>query len=292
MIKRYLINEDIILRDFLETTDLSSNLITRITNGNGRFIVNDQNVNKSYLLKKGDKLEIVLPVSDQGENILSIKGDFEIVYEDAYLLIINKQPNITCIPTIKHFENSLANYVMSYYKRNGILSNIHFVNRLDGMTSGLVILAKNSYINDSMKNIKITKKYLIEVEGILEKEGIIETGIRRISEDTIKREVTYDFINSKTEYKILGINAFNNNTTFVEATLHTGKTHQLRLHFEHLGYPIVGDSLYGNKNEEGILHLHSYLLEFKHPVTNELISLSTYPEWFLVMLESHQLDHN
>ena len=83
MIKRYLIDEDIILRDFLETTDLSSNLITRITNGNGRFIVNDQNVNKSYLLKKGDKLEIVLPVSDQGENILSIKGDFDIVYEDG-----------------------------------------------------------------------------------------------------------------------------------------------------------------------------------------------------------------
>jgi 23S rRNA pseudouridine1911/1915/1917 synthase len=292
MIKRYLIDEDIILRDFLETTDLSSNLITRITNGNGRFIVNDQNVNKSYLLKKGDKLEIVLPVSDQGDNILSIKGDFDIVYEDVYLLIINKAANISCIPTIKHFDHSLANYVMSYYKRNGILSNIHFVNRLDAMTSGLVILAKNSYINDLMKNAKITKKYLIEVEGNLDKEGIIETGIRRISEDTIKREVTFDFINSKTEYKVLGKNAFKNDTTFVEATLHTGKTHQLRLHFQHLGFPIVGDSLYGKKNEEGILHLHSYYLSFIHPVTEEKIQLSTYPEWFLVMLESHQLDHN
>ena len=256
MIKRYLIDEDIILRDFLETTDLSSNLITRITNGNGRFIVNDQNVNKSYLL------------------------------------IINKKPNISCIPTIKHFDNSLANYVMSYYKRNGILSNIHFVNRLDAMTSGLVILAKNSYVNDLMKNTKIKKKYLIEVEGILEQSGIIETGIRRISEDTIKREVTFDFVNSKTEYKVLGKNAFSDKTTFVEATLHTGKTHQLRLHFNHLGFPIVGDSLYGNKNEEGILHLHSYFLDFIHPVTNKNISLSTYPEWFLVMLESHQLDHN
>lgn len=292
MIKRYLIEEDIILRDFLGTTDLSSHLITKITNGNGRFIVNDQNVNKSYLLKKGDTLEIVLPASDQGENILSIKKDFDIVYEDAYLLVINKEPNVSCIPTIKHFNNSLANYVMSYYKINGILSNIHFVNRLDAMTSGLVILAKNSYINELMKNQKIIKKYVIEVEGILETEGIIETGIRRIGDETIKREVTYDFINSKTEYKVLGKNVFKNNSTFIEATLHTGKTHQLRLHFEHLGHPIIGDSLYGNKNEEGILHLHSYYLEFNHPVTNELIRLATYPGWFLVMLESDQLNHN
>ena len=121
MIKRYEIKEDIVLRDFLEQTDLSSNLITNICNGNGRFIVNNQNVNKSYLLKQNDLLEIVLPVTETGENILSIKGDFEIIYEDSYLLIINKEPNICCIPTIKHFKNSLANYVISYYKRNGIL---------------------------------------------------------------------------------------------------------------------------------------------------------------------------
>ena len=292
MIKRYLINEEITLRDYLEKTDLSSNLITKITNGNGRFIVNDQNVNKSYLLKPNDLLEIVLPSSDQGENILSISGEFEIVYEDSYLLIINKNPNVSCIPTIKHYEDSLANYVMSYYKRNGILSNIHFVNRLDAMTSGLVILAKNSYVNDLMKNNKITKKYLLEVEGLFEGNGIIETGIRRISEDTIKREVVFDFVNSKTEYKTLGKNAFTKNSTFVEATLHTGKTHQLRLHFNYLGYPIIGDSLYGNKNEDDLLHLHSYYLKFTHPVSKEIIELTTYPKWIPDSKEFRQLIHN
>ena len=285
MIKRYIIEEDITLRDFLQTTDLSSNLITKITNGNGRFIVNNQNVNKSYFLKKGDLLEIVLPVSDQGENILSVQGEFKIIYEDSYLLIIDKEPNISCIPTIKHFDHSLANYIMSYYKRNGILSNIHFVNRLDAMTSGIVILAKNSYVNDLMKNINIEKKYLIEIEGILEKEGIIETGIRRINEDTIKREVTFDFINSKTEYKVLKTNS---SSTFIEARLWTGKTHQLRLHFNYLGHSILGDSLYGNSKEDGILHLHSYSLKFNHPVTNEFIHLVTFPKWFPDELKSHQ----
>lgn len=289
MIKRYEIKEEITLRDFLEETDLSSNLITNISNGNGRFIVNNQNVNKSYLLKKGDLLEIVLPVTDSGENIVSIKGDFEIIYEDSYLLIINKEPNICCIPTIKHYKNSLANYVMSYYKRNGILSNIHFVNRLDAMTSGIVVLAKNSYINDLMKKAILEKKYLLEVEGNFEKSGEILTGIRRISDDSIKREVTFDFINSKTSYIILD---HNEDKSVVEATLHTGKTHQLRLHFNYLKHSIIGDSLYGTKNEEGILHLHSYYLKFIHPVTKEEIVLTTYPKWFDLKKESHQLNHN
>ena len=289
MIKRYEIKEDIVLRDFLEQTDLSSNLITNISNGNGRFIVNNQNVNKSYLLKQNDLLEIVLPVTETGENILSIKGDFEIIYEDSYLLIINKEPNICCIPTIKHFKNSLANYVMSYYKRNGILSNIHFVNRLDAMTSGIVVLAKNSYINDLMKKAIVEKKYLLEVDGTILNDGVIETGIRRINPDTIKREVTTDFINSKTSYRVL---ENLDNTSLVEATLHTGKTHQLRLHFNYLNHSIIGDTLYGNKNEEGILHLHSYYIKFIHPVTKEEIVLKTYPKWLHSSKEFDQLIHS
>ena len=289
MIKRFVINEDISLREYLKQTDLSSHLITHIVNGNGRFIVNNQNVNKTYLLKKGDILEIVLPVTSQGENILSIKGDFEIIYEDSYLLIINKVANLCCIPTIGNFDNSLANYVMSYYKRKGILTNIHFVNRLDKATSGIVVLAKNAYINDLMKTSILEKKYLLEVEGNLINSGIIETGIRKINDSTIKREVTFDFINSKTSYKVLQNDS---KSTFIEATLHTGKTHQLRLHFNHLGHSIIGDTLYGNKNEDGILHLHSYYLKFIHPVTNELIELSTYPKWIPSSEEFHQLIRN
>lgn len=286
MIKRYIIEEDLSLRDYLKKTDLSANLITTITSGNGRFIVNNQSVDKSYSLKKGDLLEIVLPVTTKGENIKSIKKDFEIVYEDAYLLIINKENNLSCIPSIKHFKSSLANYVMSYYKRNGILSNIHFVNRLDAKTSGLVILAKNAYINDALKKIEITKKYLLEVEGIIEKDsGTICKGILRPSPDSIKRSITNDFINSKTSYKV--INRMNSKT-LVEATLHTGKTHQLRLHFCSLNHPIIGDSLYADYQTEDILHLHSYYVEFVHPVTNKKIKLTTYPKWYPHSLISHQ----
>lgn len=286
MIKRYLIEEACYLRDFLQKTNLSSNLITKITGGNGAFIVNDQNVDKSYFLQKGDQLEVVLPVTTMGENIKSVKGEFEIVFEDAYLLIINKINNLSCIPTIKHFKDSLANYVASYYKRKGLIANIHFVNRLDAKTSGLVILAKNGYINNLLKKTSIIKKYLLEVEGILEPEkGIIETGIYRPSADSIKRAVTMDFLNSKTSYEVLNKTT---TKTSIEATLHTGKTHQLRLHFAYLGHPIVGDSLYGDYQKEEILCLHSYYLEFVHPVTKQLLKFRTYPQWYQKSLEFHQ----
>lgn len=289
MIKRYFINEEIVLRDFLNKTDLSKNLITTITGGNGNYIVNDMYVDKSYKLKPGDKLEIVIPVSKIGPNIKSIYHDFEIIYEDSYLLIINKEPNLSVIPTTKHFTNSLANYVASYYKRKGIISNIHFVNRLDAKTSGLIILAKNMYINEVMKKTNIIKKYLLEVEGIMEKDyDIIETGIERENEDTIKRTVNFENINSKTEYQVLKRNS---DTTYVLARLHTGKTHQLRVHFNYLNHPIVGDDLYSETAKKD-LHLHSYYLEFVHPVTKELIILKTYPKWINDLEELCQLIHN
>lgn len=293
MIKRYKIEEDITLREYLEKTDLSKNLITLITTSNGSFIVNDMHVDKSYYLKKDDILEIVIPVTNIGQNIKSIYHDFKIVYEDSYLLIIDKEPNLSTIPTIKHFDNSLANFVASYYKRLGILANIHFVNRLDAKTSGLIILAKNMYINEVMKKTKIVKKYLLEVEGIIENDqGIIETGIARESKETIKRSVNFNNINSKTSYQVL---KRNNNTTIVLATLHTGKTHQLRVHFNYLNHPIVGDDLYNeNTIKNANLHLHSYYLEFIHPVTSKTIILKTFPDWLnsSAYEEFDQQDHN
>ena len=224
-IKRYLIKQGI-----------PDHVFKEIRSGNGQYLVNDQIVDNHFLLKPGDLLEVVMPASDQGENIVSTLGDFEIVYEDSYLLIINKEPNIATIPTKEHFTNSLANYVMSYYKRNGILANIHFVSRLDAPTSGLIMLAKTSYMTTLLQNTVITKKYLLETINIVEPtEGIIELGIEKDPTSVIKRYTTTEFINSKTVYKTL---YQENNHSFIEALLCTGKTHQLRLHFLSKNAPI------------------------------------------------------
>ena len=176
-IKRYLVKQGI-----------PDHVFKEIRSGNGQYLVNDQIVDNHFLLKPGDLLEVVMPASDQGENIVSTLGDFEIVYEDSYLLIINKEANIATIPTKEHFTNSLANYVMSYYKRNGILANIHFVSRLDAPTSGLIMLAKTSYMTTLLQNTSITKKYLLETSNVvIPDEGIIELGIEKDPTSVIKR---------------------------------------------------------------------------------------------------------
>ncbi len=280
MIFRYQINENITVKDFLINNDIPSNVIISLKTKNGQILVNDQTVSSIYKMVPGDKLEIVFPSSTQGENIKSVKGPLNIIYEDSYLLILDKPNNLACIPTRKHYDHSLANYVMSYYKQKGIEANIHFVGRLDAPTSGIIILAKNSFMLTLMQRTNIEKHYILEVEGALEEsEGIIELGIERDENSIIKRRTTKNFINSKTIYKVVGSKP---GATFVNAQLCTGKTHQLRLHFLSLGHPIVGDALYEDaKNDSNsILHLHSYRVKFIHPITKEVKEFISYPTWF------------
>lgn len=279
MIKRYIIEEEsILLKDYLIKNNFYSNTLKDIKQLNGQYLVNDQIVENWYMLKKGDLLEIVLPASTSGNNIKSIKGDFEILYEDSYLLIINKENNVASIPTREHYEKSLANYVMSYYKRVGIVSNIHFVGRLDYATSGIIILAKNPYVMAKMKDIDILKEYILEVEGKFDKNnGIFECGIEKDPNSIIKRRPTFEYINSKTIYELIEIKE---NTSIIKATLVTGKTHQLRLHFSTMGFPILGDELYGNKAIDNILHLHSFHTKFIHPITEKEIDITIYPKWY------------
>lgn len=279
MIIRYQIEkEGYRIKRYLEEQGISDQVFKAIRKGNGQFLVNDQIVDNHFLLHIGDQLEVVMPSSDQGENIISVLGPLDIVYEDAYLLIINKAANIACIPTKEHFNNSLANYVMSYYKRNGILANIHFVSRLDAPTSGLIMLAKNPYMTHLLQHTQIIKKYLLETtEIVTPKDGTIELGIKKCEDSVIKRTFCNDFINSKTVYRTLETI---NNHSIIEALLCTGKTHQLRIHFLSKNTPIVGDILYGTPTNDGILHLHSYHLEFEHPVTHKNIILETYPDWY------------
>lgn len=280
MIFRFNITETISVKDFLIKEKIPSNVISSLKGTNGQILVNDQTVTSIYEMHNGDLLELVFPSSSQGENITSVMGDFKILYEDSYLLIIDKENNIATIPTRKHYDHSLANYVMSYYKRKGIMANIHFINRLDAPTSGIIMLAKNSYMLTLMQKTNIEKYYLLEVEGCFNSDsGVIETGIVKDPNSIIKRMVTNEFINSKTIYKLI---KKSNSSSVVEALLVTGKTHQLRLHFSNMGYPILGDALYceSRYTNDDILHLHSYKVSFIHPITKQKIELITYPTWF------------
>ncbi|MBQ8292863.1 MAG: RluA family pseudouridine synthase [Bacilli bacterium] len=280
MIKRYNIkledNQQVMIKEYL-SDKLPSALLTFINKQSIRYFVNDQAVYNYYLLKNEDILEVIIPIDLENDNITPINQDFKILYEDSYLLIIDKVSNLACIPTKKHFDSSLANFVMAYYKKKGIASGIHFVNRLDYATSGIIVLSKDTYTTTLMKDARLLKKYLLIVDGIVEKDGVISSGIKKDPNSAIKRIITDDMTNSKTIYKVLKSKDF---TTLIEATLVTGKTHQLRLHFSSFLYPIIGDKLYGK--DTGVdLKLHSYYFEFIHPITNKKITITSYPDWYL-----------
>lgn len=279
MIKKYYVelpeNTSMMIKDYL-SDKLPSALLTFINKQTIRYLVNDQAVYNYYLLKNQDVLEVIIPVDEENHNITPINQDLKILYEDSYLLIIDKPFNLACIPTKKHYNNSLANFIMGYYKRKGIASGIHFVNRLDFATSGIVVLSKDTYTTTLMKDAILEKKYLLIVEGSILDDGEIVTGIKKDPSSVIKRMITNEFVNSKTTYKVLKQKA---NETLIEATLITGKTHQLRLHFSSISHPIIGDKLYGNSDENN-LKLHSYHFSFNHPITKEKITISSYPSWY------------
>lgn len=183
MIKRYIAEKEMLVKDFLLEKGFTENISKELKNGNGQILVNDQSVENWYQIKPNDLVEIVLPTSNQGENIISTKHDFEILYEDSYILIINKENNLASIPTRNHYANSLSNYVMSYYKRKGIRANIHCIGRLDYATSGIIMFAKNPYIADVIKKQQIDKKYILEVQGLIPVDkGIITNGIKKIQQ--------------------------------------------------------------------------------------------------------------
>lgn len=274
MILRFQVKNELTIKEFLNN-HITARLFKVLSQNPNSFIVNNQIVKNYYVLKPGDQLEVIIPVLDSS-HIVPTNKPFEILYEDEYLLIINKERDIATIPTRNHYKESLANYVRSYYLQKGISSGIHFVNRLDMATSGIVVVAKNIYIAETMKNNILTKKYTLLVHGNITSGGEIVTGIEKANDSIIKRTVTND-TNAITKYQVL---ENYQDYTLLSATLVTGKTHQLRVHFSAINHPIIGDKLYG-KDDYEYLYLHSTYLEFIHPVNKERITINCLPLWNL-----------
>lgn len=216
----------------------------------------------SYVEEK-EIIDIELP--DEQTTVEPSKGNINVVYEDEYLLIVNKEKGLSSIPSIRHYKDNLASYIKYYFDSNNTKSGLHFINRLDKDTQGLLIIAKHQYIQSLFvkKNIEITKKYLTKVKQFPYSEITVEKPIARYLE-TNKRCIDETGDYAKTLFK--RIKSFKD-YDLVEATLFTGRTHQIRVHLQSLNTPIIGDVIYGN--EEGEFYLCSYYLEFIHPITNE-----------------------
>lgn len=300
----YIVTEDdknLTVKDLLRRNfSFSSRLMTKLKQQN-LLSLNGEPVRGWMTPKAGDKLTVTLPqeTCDFPPEDIPIT----VVFEDKDLLVINKQPGIVVHPTKGKPCHTIANGIMKKMMDEGSTYKIRFANRLDMNTSGLLVIAKNSFTQDhivkQMKADHIQKKYMAVVDGIIEDDfGTINKPIGRPNPNEVERWILpvekggYDSI---THYKV--IQRYSSGYTLVELRLETGRTHQIRVHLASIGHPITGDHLYNNgdpflyrqlhgdfRRIEGADEvptseyidrqaLHAYSLSFTHPVTKESLHL-------------------
>lgn len=229
--------------------------------------------NNSKKIKKNSKLLIKEVQKSTGIKPMEMKLD--IAYEDDNLLLINKPPYIIVHPTQKKVDKTLANGVVNYFlKTMGKIIVPRFYNRLDMNTSGIIIVTKNAHSQTYLQEKGIVNKYYKAiVKGIIkEDEFIIEKPIGKVGDELRRVELLPKDGGQEAKTQIKVLERFENkNLTLVEARLFTGRTHQIRAHLSLMGYPILGDELYGgadNRAERQMLH--SYKTEFSNPKTFKL----------------------
>jgi 23S rRNA pseudouridine1911/1915/1917 synthase len=211
---------------------------------NGKYLkINDT-------VETGNIVTIDLNFEEESENIDSINMPLQILYEDDWLIVINKPADMVVHPSVLHRTDSLANAVKFYLENKNEKIKMRFVNRLDRDTTGIVIFAKSEYIQESlamqMQDGTLIKEYRTIVEGILEGSGTIDKPIKRQEGSIMVRVVSDDGERAVTHYEVL---QNMNDMSLVKVILETGRTHQIRVHMKSIGHPLVGDDLYGNKSE-------------------------------------------
>jgi len=221
--------------------------------------------------EEGDVISIRLP--EESSDFPAENIPLDILYEDDDLLIINKQPGIIVHPTKGHPEHTVANAVMYYMQQSGQSFKIRFANRIDMDTSGIIICCKNANaqndISSQMRAGTVVKKYKAIVHGIIDEDMVIDLPVGRPDQVSIQRTVMHE--GGKDAVTDIHVLEKFDGYTLVELTIHTGRTHQIRVHLTHIGHPIIGDELYGGEAPELINRqaLHAYHMELIHPMTKE-----------------------
>jgi 23S rRNA pseudouridine1911/1915/1917 synthase len=256
-----------------EDLSFSNRLISKIKND---VLLNDKSAKTYDTAEIGDIIKVDIGFEETSDNIVP-NNDIEIkvLYEDEWMLIVDKPPFMPVHPSINHYEDSLSNGVKAYFLKNGINKKIRPVNRLDKNTTGIVIFAKSEYIQENLTDYE--KYYLTIVDGQTDESGIIDKPIARKLPSIIERTVRDDGDQAITRYKTL---EFKNNMSLVECKLETGRTHQIRVHMASIGHSIIGDDLYGVSstliNRQA---LHAYKIKFVHPVSRkEMVIESELPD--------------
>lgn len=270
------INE-ILLTNF----NLSTRLLTKLIK-NKNIYINNNIVDTRNTVINGDILLLDFNYEEDNSNIIPTKMNLDIIYEDKWLLVVNKPAGIPIHPSRLHYYDSLSNGIKYYFDSINLKKKIRPVNRLDLNTSGLVIFAKCEYIQEEfskqMANDIFKKEYLCIVEGLLQKKkDIINLPIARKEGSIIERCIDKTGQKSITHYEV--VQEFQN-YSLLHCILETGRTHQIRVHMQSINHAILGDTLYGTTSD--LINrqaLHSYKIKCIHPVTKEnLIFIAQLPK--------------
>ncbi len=266
----------------------------------GNVTVDGKGVKANARLKDGQAVEIIIPapakLETEPEDI-----PLDIVYEDSYMLVVNKPQGMVVHPAAGNYSGTLVNALLAHCgdslsEINGVIRP-GIVHRIDKDTSGLLLVAKNNEAHISLaeqiKEHSLTRKYIALVHGnIKTDEGVIDAPIGRHPTDRKKMCITdKNSRNAVTHYKVLGRY---NGYSFIECRLETGRTHQIRVHMASKGHPVIGDPVYGPKkskySEKGQL-LHAKTVGFIHPMTKEYMEFSTeIPDRFLKYVRKEDCD--
>lgn len=255
--------------------NMSDRLILKLKREN-KIYLNNSSTHVNAALSLGDIVCADISFEEECKNIVPTKMDLNILYEDEGLLIINKEPNVPVHPSLNHYEDSLSNGVKYYFDSIGLKRKIRPINRLDKDTSGIVLFAKNEYIQEclirQMKKGIFEKEYLAILDGVLEKTNFTVTApIARKEESIIERCVSIDGDYAETIFEV--IENFND-YTLVKCILKTGRTHQIRVHSKYINHPILGDTLYGSTSSLiSRQALHAYKVKFIHPNSKETVEI-------------------
>ena len=265
--------------------DVSRSKVQKLID-NENVLVNGNIVKASYVVKLDDLIE-VLSMEDEVIPIQAEDIPLNIVYEDEYLLVVNKPSGMVVHPGNGNYNHTLVNALM--YHCNNNLSTVNgevrpgIVHRIDADTSGLLLVAKNDIVhNDLAKQISeksVVRKYLSLVHGVINEDtATIDAPIGRDKNNRKKMCVTGD--NSKdavTNFKVL---ERYNDSTLIECSLETGRTHQIRVHMSYIKHPVVNDPVYGyNKLDDKDFGqmLHAKEIGFVHPITHEFMDFTVEP---------------
>lgn len=268
------------LKSFLKTKRISKRLLAKVKFQGGRLEVNQELSRVRKQVSEGDIVSLRLP-DEPANDVLKISDrEISVLFEDEHFLLVNKPSDVPSVPSSLYSNHTMANRVKGYVENKDYRhKTIHIVTRLDKDTSGVMIIAKHglahSYLDQLLKEKMLSKEYIAFVDGHLEKQtDLINRPIGRMENSIIKRQVVGSGKPSLTEY---WVNERYGDTTQVKIQLHTGRTHQIRVHFSDIGHALLGDTLYNPDSKEDRIDrqaLHCARVSFEHPFTGQELSVS------------------